>query len=274
MTQAGAAALLTVALAGGAYLSTASYLTVILAVQLLLVLTWFVGVSTSGRTEIAVVAIGAAAVADVVVLVRTGGFSGIADTDGTLTPLVGVIALGLLATVGAQLTRGIRRERVTEAFGSAMTLNLTVVFLAAALVLHTRTGGPAVMMASVGAAGSGLLVSAFCDVALPAPELAEGTGKSAFGILAAGAAGAVAAAISGSWTGLTSTSSPWTVGVAGAVVALTAVLVASGQSYAVAGQEQEGEVLARSTLRPILGTLLGLVVGIVGAYLLGSLIFG
>jgi hypothetical protein len=260
---AATAAALTAALAGGAGLPGGPYLLLVVAVQALLVAGWWTVIRPPGRTAVVTVAGGAAVAADLAVL-RAGG--------GTLGPVLGVVALAFVATVVAQLVRGVGRVGVTESIGSTKLLTVCCCALAGALALHQRPGGPAVTAVCLAATGAGLVLAHVADAVRPLPELSAGTGRGGIGVGAGAVAGAAVAAVVA--RAVPGGLSAGYAGPVGGLLALTAVLVGVGQACAVVGREQAGERVPVSWLGTTLGPVWGLLTGVVGAYVVGNVVLG
>jgi hypothetical protein len=202
-------------------------------------------------------------VADLVVL-RDGG--------GTLEPVGGVVAIAFVATVVAQLARGVGRAGVTESFGSTVLLAVCCSALAGPLALHARQGGPAIVGVCLAAAGAGLVAAHLADAVSPAPELSPGTGRGGIGVAVGGAVGAVAGGLAA--RGVTDAVSPVVAALLGGVIALTAVLVGVGQACAAVGRERAGEHVPVSWATVALGPAWGVVAAAVGAYVVGNVVLG
>jgi hypothetical protein len=255
------AAVLATAVGAGVLLGPGPYLLLVGATQAVLIAAWWSAVRPPGRTAAAVVA-GAAAVAADLAVLRDGG--------GTLEPVVGVVALAFVATVVAQLTRGVGRAGVTESFGSTMLLTVCCVGLAAPLALHARPDGPPVVGICLAAAGAGLVFAHLADAVSPVPELSPGTGRGGIGVALGGAGGAFAAGVvAGS---VTDTVSPVVGSLLGGVIALTAVLLGVGQVCATVGRERAGERVPASWATIALAPAWGVVAAAVGAYVVGNVI--
>jgi hypothetical protein len=257
------AAVLAAAVGAGAALGPAPYLLLVAAAQAILIAAWWTAVRPPGRTAAAVVAGGAAAAADLVVL-RAGG--------GTLEPVVGVVAIAFVATVVAQLARGVGRAGVTESFGSTMLLTVCCTALTGPLALHLRPGGPGIIAVCLAAAGAGMAAAHLADAVSPAPELSPGTGRGGIGVALGGAAGAFAAGVVAGM--VTEDLTPVVAALLGGVVALTAVLVGVGWVCAVVGRERAGERVPASWATTALGPAWGIVAAAVGAYVIGNVVLG
>lgn len=257
------AAVLAAAVGAGAALGPGPYLLLVGAVQALLIAAWWTAVRPPGRTAAVVVAGGAAVAGDLLVL-RDGG--------GTLEPVVGVVAVAFVATVVAQLARGVGRAGVTESFGSTMLLTVCCAALAAPLALHARPGGPAIVGVCLAAAGVALVTAHLADAVSPVPELSPGTGRGGIGVALGGAAGAFAAGVAAGF--VTDAVSPVVASLLGGVIALTAVLLGVGQACATVGRERAGERVPASWATLALGPAWGVVAAAVAAYVAGNVILG
>jgi hypothetical protein len=262
---AGVAAVLALAVGGGAGLAPAPYLLLIGAVQAVLIAAWWVTVRPPGRTAVVAVAATAAVAADLAVV----GWG-----DGTVAPVLGVVALAFVATVVAQLVRGVGRVGVTESFGSTMLLAVCCCALAAALALRERPGGPGIVAVCVGATGAALVVAHLLDAARPFPELSPGTRRGVLGVAAGAVAGSLAGVGTAAVVALPDGFTPLYVTLVGGIVALTAILVGVGQVCAVVGREQAGEPVPESSLGLALGPAWGVVAAVVGAYVVGNVVLG
>jgi hypothetical protein len=259
------AAALAAAVGGGAGLAPAPYLLLVAVVQAVLVAAWSVTVRPPGRTAVVVVAAAAAVAADIAVLAEGGG---------TVTPVLGVVAVAFVATVVAQLVRGVDRTGVTESFGSTVLLTVCCCALAAALALRERPGGPGVVAVCLGAAGVAMVVAHLLDAVRPFPEVSPGTRRGVLGVALGAVAGSVAAMGVAALVALPDGFSALYVALVGGIVALTAVLVGVGQVCAAVGREQAGEPVPPSPFGLWLGPAWGIVAAVVGAYVVGNVVLG
>jgi hypothetical protein len=264
-TSAALAAILASAVGAGAALDRGPYLLLVGAVQALLVVAWWTTVRPPGRTGVAAVAAGAAIAADLAVLLAG---------NGTLEPVLAVVAMAFVATVVAQLLRGVGRSGVTEAFGSTMLLTVCCCALAAPLALRDRPGGTGVVAVVLAAAGAGLVVAHLADAIRPVPELSPGTGRGGVGVALGGAAGAVSAGIVAGLVAVPDVRSPVVAALVGALIALTAILVDVGQDCAAVGRKRAGEHVPSSWAAAALGPAWGTVVAAIGAYVVGNVVLG
>jgi len=255
-----AALLLTPALVVAASLEPAPALAVVLGVQVLAVLTWFLVVDPPGRRGVAVVALGAAVVGDGAVL---------RAEEASLAPLAGVVALAFVAVIVTQLLRGAGRSRVTEAFGSTMALVVVITGLSVPLVLGRVDDGAGVLAVCVLAGGAAVVAAHLVDLVVARPALAPGVTRGVPGIVLGAAAGTGVAVTTALVTG---SPDPLPAAGVGWAVALAAVLADVGTAYAAAGRVQAGEDLRPSPLRAVLGPLVALAVAAPAAYVLGLLV--
>jgi hypothetical protein len=259
------AAVFAVAIGGGAGLAPGPYLLLVGAVQAALVAAWWATVRPPGRTTVVVVATVAAVAADIAVLSRGGG---------TVAPVLGVVAVAFVATVVAQLVRGVGRVGVTESFGSTMLLTVCCCALAAALALRERPGGPGIVAVCLGATGAGLVVAYLLDAVRPFPEVSPGTRRGGLGVAVGAVVGAVAGVGAARLVAVPDGFTPLYAGLVGGIVTLTAVLVGVGQVCAAVGREQAGESVPASPLGLALGPAWGIVAAVVGAYVVGNVVLG
>ncbi|MDQ1646368.1 MAG: hypothetical protein QOJ50_2552 [Cryptosporangiaceae bacterium] len=258
---AAAATVLTALLYGSALASSTVFALAVLLVQGGLVAVWCLVSRPVGLVAVAAVP-GAAAI------LSTGLLAFGADTS--VAPAAAVLALSFIATIAAQLARRDGRPQLTAAFGSTMTLVVAVCALATLISLHRQIGGPAVVGACVGAAGAGLVVARLADLLLPRPTVNYAVPRGAVGVLAGALAGAGLAATS---PALTDPMSVPVTALAGAGVALAAILADVGMSFAAAGRELIEAPRPQPPLRPLLGPLLGLALAAPAGYVFGLLIF-
>lgn len=171
---AGLAGLATVnseALAGGVFV-----------VQLILVLAFLALVDAPGSGGAFVVAAGAAAVADAVVLTSNGRVSGLA----------GVIGVALVVALLHQLLRR-GRIRVTESLADTLVAVVLAVAAASLIALRMAGGGRDAVVVCLAAGAGALLAGRLGDRILPRPALALGANRGWPGLLLALGAGAAAA---------------------------------------------------------------------------------
>ena len=169
-------------LAAAASAGTSALLVAVLALQLGLVLAVLSVLGAPAAQGAAAVAVGAAAVADVLVL-RDGG-----EVDR----VAGVLGLSLVAALLHQLVRR-GRSRVTESLADTL---LAVVVAAAGtclLALAVLDGGQELLLVGLGTSAAVLLVGRLADLVLPRPVLATGATRGWSGLLLGLAAGVGAA---------------------------------------------------------------------------------
>jgi len=236
---------LTVGLAG--LLALASYagppvlLLALLLVQAVLVGGWYGFADVPGERGGVVVALGAAAGADAVLLLQ--------DTDPpTLAPLAGVVGLVLVAALLHQLLRRDGRPELTASLSATVALGGVVALGGGYLVAREARAGVGVLAAVLAGVAVGTVLAA-----LPGPRWLSGALSAAGGAAVGGAVGSAAdlvGAAAGAGLGLTG----------GALAGVAATMT----SYAA------GEPPARLA---VAGTL-PLVLGGSAAYVAGRLLVG
>ena len=158
----------------------------VFGVQLILVLSFLALVDAPGSGGAFVVAGAAAAIGDAVVL----------TSDGRVSGLAGVIALGVTAALFHQLTRR-GRTRVTESLADTLVAVVLAVAASSLIGLRMAGGGRDAVIVCLAAGAGALLAGRLGDRVLPRPALAVGANRGWPGLLlalGAGAAAAVAAA--------------------------------------------------------------------------------
>jgi hypothetical protein len=182
--SAAAAALATALLTATAFVDSAyPYACAVLLLQLALVATWCLAVRPPGVRSVALVGALAIPGADAAAVW--------ASRDGA-GALVGAVAGAFILTGIAQMARGPERDRVTESFGSALTVAVLVVGLATGISLHRLDGRPdgvALTVTVALAAGAGIVLARIADLVLPRPAAHRGVHR--------GAAGPVLAVLAG-----------------------------------------------------------------------------
>lgn len=183
---------------------------------------WWRVVAPPGPVAVLCVAGGVAVAADVIC------YSG-----RSAAGLAGVLALGVVATIVAQLVRGVARTGVVEAFASTLALSACVVGFALLPVVLRRDGADPLLLVAA-AAGAALVLARAADLVLVWPHVVDSVGRGALGVVVGTAAGAGAAVLcAGAQTGATVPDPP-RAAVLGAVVALVAVLIDIGGACLVA----------------------------------------
>jgi hypothetical protein len=260
--------------AGGGLLNPTAYLVVVVFAQLLVAAVWVFGGHSANRWGVAGVSLAAALVADTFMLLQAMplgslGYHVTRDSGAgpDLSAVVGVVAIAWIAMILVQLGRGRRRAQVTEAFGAAMVLTVTMVGYGAAIAL-VRNDGAGVLAGFLAMAGAAALLSHLTDAALPKPGIAPGVPRGIVGL----AVGAVGAAAAGVVTAKLVGIGPVYAGLLGLGVGLVTMLLDLGQAYAVAGRLAAGEQLAGSTVRPLLGPCLALAMTVIGAWTYGAVV--
>lgn len=244
---------LAAAVTAAARAGTSALVVAAAGVQALLILGWLIATAPPSPRAVASVAIGTAAVADVLSVV---------SSRPSVAPLAGVLGLAVLATVVVQLARGVARARVTEAMGSTLGLTVAVASVAAILVLRRQHGGLEVVTAAAIAGGVGLMTARFVDFVLPVPHLAAGVAHGGLGIVIGSMTGTAACAFFASVPSLTPQASAFFAW----AVALVAVLADLAAAYAMASAPTQPRYSF------VAGPLMALVATVPIAYVLASLL--
>lgn len=182
----GGGAVICLALAGLAALSSPALAAGLFVVQLILVLSFLALVDSPGSGGAFAVAAVSAAVSDAVVLLGHGRVSGLA----------GVVGLALIGSLLHQLARK-GRTRVTESLADTMVAVVLAVSAASLLALRMTGGGRDAVIVCLAAGAGALVAGRLGDRVLPRPALALGANRGWPGLLlglGVGAAAAVAAA--------------------------------------------------------------------------------
>jgi hypothetical protein len=251
LTAALLAAAITAGLAAATGRDRPGIVVAVAVLQVLLVPAWVFGTALPGRIGGTVLGLGAAAAADIALLVRD---------RVSLLVLLGVLGLALPAMLLHQLTRGVVRVRVTESLAGIAMLVTAVVALSSLVALARAVDGPRLVAVVVVGAGAGLTVARLVDAVAPAPRLAEDVAHGLLAVLAAGVAGAAGGALlAGAADQLTSPGGA----LLGAVVAVPAALVAVGVGYVAAAvqRRRRGTALAMAYLGVVLPLALTAPVG-------------
>jgi hypothetical protein len=175
-------AVICLALAGLATVNADALGAGVFVVQLILVLSFLALVDAPGSGGAFVVAAAAAAVADVVVL----------RSDGRVSGLAGVIALGLVGSLLHQLLRR-GRTRVTESLADTLVAVVLAVSASSLIALRMAGGGRDAVIVCLAAGAGALIAGRIGDRVLPRPALAVGANRGWPGLLLALGAGAAAA---------------------------------------------------------------------------------
>ncbi|GAC1441260.1 MAG: hypothetical protein NVSMB55_08530 [Mycobacteriales bacterium] len=175
-------AVICVGLAGLATISALALAAGILVVQLILVLGFLALVDAPGSGGAFVVAAVAAGVGDAVVLI----------SDGRVSGLAGVIALGMVGSLLHQLARR-GRTRVTESLADTLVAVVLAVSASSLIALRMAGGGRAAVIVCLAAGAGALIAGRIGDRILPRPALALGANRGWPGLLLALGAGAAAA---------------------------------------------------------------------------------
>jgi hypothetical protein len=183
------AALVAGLLAVAAWGGTGPLLLAVLVLQVVLVLSVLTVLDAPATTGAAVVAVGAAAAADALVLLD----------DGEVDRVAGVVGLSLVAALLHQLVRR-GRSRVTESLADTLLAVVVAAGAACLLALAALDGGQELLLLGLYACAAVLLVGRLADRLLPRPLLATGSTRGWPGLLlglGAGVAVAVAVADAG-----------------------------------------------------------------------------
>ncbi|MBK5306401.1 MAG: hypothetical protein JJD92_06915 [Frankiaceae bacterium] len=162
----------------------------VFVVQLILVLAFLALVDAPGSGGGFVVAAGAAAVADAVVLTSNGRVSGLA----------GVIAVALSVGLLHQLLRR-GRTRVTESLADTLVAVVLAVSAASLIALRMAGGGRDAVVVCLAAGAGALLAGRLGDQILPRPALAVGANRGWPGLVFALGVGSMAAVAAAGDTG-------------------------------------------------------------------------
>jgi hypothetical protein len=200
------------ALALGAYAGSIALLVAVVATQAVLVFGWHRTVDVPAALGGAVIASAAALSADALVAAR--------DDSRPLVPLAGVLGAVVLAAFIHQLSLRENRARVTDSMTATVALSVLVVFAAFYLAADdTRgTGGAAAPVAVV---ALGVLAARLVDWAPLPPRHRAGL---------AVLAGAVVGLVGGALTSEFGTAAGVALGAAAGVTAVTATVLARGDS--------------------------------------------
>ncbi len=203
-------------------------LAAVLVLQLGLVLSWVLITGIQGFAGSLAVGAGAAVAADLALVL---------PEEPELGDLLAVVGVGFLAVVLQQMLRRPRPELVASLSGAVLML-VTVVSLAALLLLGRTDGGSERALVALLAVGAALVVGHLVDLVLPRPQLADGVPRGLLGVvLAVLAAAAVAFLAAGTGEALDGERGVVHGVVIGGVAALTALVA----SYLVVVVEVAGE---------------------------------
>ena len=242
--------------AGAAAMGHTALGLVLLAVQAVVTLAWLAVTDVEGAEGATVIAVGAAAAADLLA-VRNGG-EGIADT-------VAVVALAFVASLAHQLLRR-DRQRVVEALGGTVSAVVLAVLAAHLLAASAKTGW-AVAATGVLCAAAALVAGRAGDVLSMRPRVVTGAGRGWAGVLFGFAAATLlGGALGGVWAPLSAAS--------GTVVGATTGLAAIAADLAVELMDADALDERRAAARRALGVLLPLVVAAPVAYAAARLLVG
>jgi hypothetical protein len=241
---AGFAGLLGLALVFGAHTVPGAYGLIILAVQLIYVAVWTVATRPKSPWIVGGVGVLTAFASVALVALPTHRTS--------LAPLAFVTAGAFgLAAVG-QLVRRDGRSKVTEGFGTTVTLILGVVAYAMLIVLSRGELGTQAIALCVAAGTIGIVVARAMDVVLPFPRTTPQVARGTIGIMAGCIAGTVAGGfLASALRGMHPTQGV----IAGLISAGAAVLADLGVGYSEASREIDGEVGSLWLVRHMQGPL-------------------
>lgn len=243
-------------LAGAAAAGNTALGVALLAVQATVVLAWLALTEVDGAEGATLIALAAAAVADVLAVGRNG--DDIAST-------VGVLGIAFVASLGLQLARA-HRQRTADALAGTMAAVVLVVFAAHLLSTSQRTDWTVAATALL-CAGAALVAGRAGDVVAVRPALVHGARRGALGLLASVLAAAVLGSIlGGAWAPLSALSGA----ILGTVAALAAVVTDVALDLA---ETDAGDERRLSALTP-LKVLLPLVVAAPVAYAAARLLIG
>jgi hypothetical protein len=217
---------------------------IILIVQLIYVVVWTV--ATRPKSPLIVGGVG------VVVALHATGRTALPVQRTSLAPLAFVTAGGLgLAMVG-QLLRRDGRAKVTEGFGTTLTLVLGVVAYATLIVLIRTDLGVEAVVLCVASATIGMVVARATDVLLPFPRTTPQVARGTIGIILGCVLGTVAGGFLASvLKGMHPSHGVW----AGLISAGAGVLADLGVGYSEASREIDGEVGSLWLVRHMQGPL-------------------
>ncbi|MGB9378501.1 MAG: hypothetical protein WCB04_13420 [Mycobacteriales bacterium] len=252
---AGVVVLLAVAVGGAAQVGKLALLAVVALMQVALLIGGLAIAEPPSPRGVIAIGLGTAVAAD--------AFA--AFGSSTLSPLAGVLAVSVLASVVVQLSRGVARARMTEAIAACMSVAVGAVSAATLLVLVRQHGGAEQVTAAALAATVAVLTARCVDRVLPVPHVADGLEQGGLGIILGSMAGTAATVFYAS-TGTTLT--PQSGALLGWAVALVAVLTDLAASYA---------LLAAPSRPPYAfaaGPLAALAAAAPVAYVLGLLVVG
>lgn len=254
-----AAGAVAAALAGLALLGTGGIGAGVFVVQAVLAVAWLSALGVRGGGGAFVIAVGAAAVADV--LVATAG-------DPDVGRAAGVGGVALVVSLLHQLARR-PRTAVTASLGGTVSAVALMLCASAFVALRIEGGGDAADAAALLGAGAALAAARVADVAVPHPTALPGSRRGVVGlVLGVGVAvlvgwgyGAGTAVLGGDH------------GVRLAVVGAALALVADLAVDAVLCAAPPSDARARAALSP-LGVLLPVVLAGPAAYVAGRILLG
>lgn len=177
-------ALLAAALVGATLVGLLPLAVAVLGVQVFLVLGALALLDAPASGGAFLLAVGTIVAADAVVLAG----------DGDIGGLAGVTGLGFVATLVHQLLRR-NRSRVTESLADTLVVIVVAVSAACLLGLRQVDGGEQVLLVSLAAAGSVLLLGRVGDQLAPQPILAVGSTRGWPGLLLGLGAGVAVAVL-------------------------------------------------------------------------------
>ena len=177
-----AAAVVTAVLAAAASADDRHVLLAAIAVvQAALILGWVFGSGMPGRIGAVLIAVAAAAGADVAVN---------AWPTSALSPLLAPLGLGILVMFIHQLTRGVVRARVVESLSGVATVLVAAIALTAFAQLRNEFEGRSMAIAAVLASGGAVAIGLLADLVWSRPRFDPEVPRGLLSVVVGGAAGA------------------------------------------------------------------------------------
>ncbi|MFI7603787.1 hypothetical protein ACIBTV_01540 [Micromonospora sp. NPDC049366] len=256
---AGFAALLGVGLVLGAQTSGPGhrlpFAVIIFGVQLLFVLAWTMAMRPPAMLVVALLSVGAAAVADT---------AAVQSEIAGLAPLGYVAAGGFVLGVLGQLVRRVDRVRVTDSLGTTLLIVVGVVAFGTLIVLSRIPAGTQAITVCLTASGVALTVARLVDAVAAWPRLAPQVPRGAAGVVGGAMVGTLVSAVLGSY--LVTPFTPTRAAIIGLVAAVAAVLADLAVGYAEAGRLMAGEPPTMWVARHMQGPLGGFALAAPAAY--------
>lgn len=194
-------------------------LVTVTVLQIGLIAAWTRATGTRGYVGSLVIGAGTAVTADTVIAMQ-------AEPD--LAPLAAVVALAFIAAMLHQLTRSAPRRLATASLAAISALAVTLVAMAALLLLYRVTDGSAVYVATVAATGGAIVVGHLVDVLLPIPRITPDLPRGLLALLLSVGTAIAAAVILSEPEGLQEILGA---AIVGAIVGLISALLAVAASY-------------------------------------------